>query len=151
MYLEAPNYLEDYSAVPHSVFLAGSISNCWDWQSEVSPKLLGEDITVFNPRRREFDMTDPDQSEDQISWEFAHLEYAKDIIFWFSHETVAPISLFELGKHYNKTSVVGIDPKYPRQLDLEVQLRLMNMHYKIVYSLDDLVKKALCHLNSATN
>ncbi len=57
------------------VFLAGGITNCPDWQSVVCKYLMPFDGTIiYNPRRV---IWTPDiSSEEQIVWEYRHLESA---------------------------------------------------------------------------
>lgn len=139
-YIEAPNALPDGDKST-SVFLAGSISGCPDWQSYVVDKIKDLDITILNPRRAVFDMGDPEASKIQIEWEFNHLRKASFIAWWFSKETVAPIGLFELGQHARTKHVivVGMDPEYPRKIDVEMQMSHNRPRMPLYYSLDDLV------------
>jgi len=132
-YLEAPNYLHDH-LYKRSVFLAGSITGAVNWQRNMANWVLEcTDLQVFNPRRKNFNVED-DLDREQIAWEDYHLNVANLIIFWFSSETVAPITLFELGKHINKDIIVGSHLDYPRRNDLEIQLNIARPDLKIVYS-----------------
>jgi len=94
---------------------------------------------VFNPRRDK-KPEDEEGIREQITWEYNMLRQADLVSFWFSSETEAPITLFELGVHtaLNKPVVIGMDPKYPRRFDVEVQMGLDRPDIKIVYSLEDL-------------
>ena len=103
-----------------SVFLAGGITNCPDWQGEVADRLGGLPITIFNPRRDVFP-TDPRKEEEQVAWEFERLRSAGLVTFWFDKGSLDPITLFEFGSALERPVplVVGIDPGYARKLDLE--------------------------------
>src|SRR5690348_10230732 len=79
------------------IFLAGGITDCPDWQSEVVEQLVKTNLMIFNPRRDYFDVEDSRMTFEQIRWEFAHLRLAKGVVFWFPKETLCPITLFELG------------------------------------------------------
>jgi hypothetical protein len=138
IYVEAPQELEPDRK---SIFLAGSITNAEQWQNEVIEGLKDIDIVIFNPRRKNFPMDDPTAAEAQITWEHKYLHKASMISFWFSKETLAPITLFELGTYSAllKPIVIGIDPKYKRKQDVEVQMKLSRPDIKIVYSLEDLI------------
>ena len=57
-----------------SVFLAGGITNCKEWQKEVIDELHYEEISIFNPRQEHFDVSDRNASYKQIEWEFERLE-----------------------------------------------------------------------------
>ena len=139
-YIECPGI---YDGNEPSLFIAGGISNCADWQSEFIKKLDGLDITVLNPRRKNFDVNDPRMEEEQIKWEFDHLLKADACSFWFTKETLCPITLYELGKQtvLNKTLFVGVHPNYKRKKDVEIQTKLERPEVDIVYSLDDLAKQ----------
>ena len=51
-----------------SVFLAGGITNCKEWQKAVIDELAFEDISFFNPRQEHFDVSDKNASYKQILW-----------------------------------------------------------------------------------
>jgi len=73
-----------------------------DWQNEVQSKLSDLNITLFNPRRSDWDETwEQDKSDknfhQQVSWELDHLEAADMILFYFAPQSKAPITLLELG------------------------------------------------------
>lgn len=136
-YIEAPNYEEIQNK--ESVFLGGGITGCFHWQNEVVDSLKEFDhLTVINPRRSGFEEFKSTahfaESKKQIEWEFKYLRLAKQVVFWFSYETVQPIALFELGatlERGNQELYVGIDENYIRKFDLEVQLNLKGYHYPI--------------------
>lgn len=117
-----------YRPHPHevSLFLAGGISNCADWQAEVVKALADTDVAVLNPRRANFNIDDPNETIRQITWEFDHLQKATAILFWFPPETLCPITLFEYGKWLvrNKPLFVGCHPGYKRIDDVRYQTRL---------------------------
>lgn len=126
-YVEAPDQYRPDPGDPPSVFLAGGISHCPDWQREAARAL--RDLTVFNPRRAGFDVDDPAASESQIAWEFHHLRAADVTLFWFPAcdpaLTVQPITLYELGAAAatpERLIAVGADPGYPRAADVRLQL-----------------------------
>ena len=125
-----------------SVFLAGGISNCTDWQPEMTKLLQDTELTVLNPRRKYFPDHD-DAAREQIKWEFRHLKKTTATLFWFPHETLCPITLFELGNCLGKEKplFVGCHPEYQRRRDLEIQIKLYDPYIKIVYSLEDLSLK----------
>lgn len=107
-----------------SLFLAGGISGCSDWQASVAEAFasLCPDLVLLNPRRKNFNVSDDSESVKQIHWEFEHLRKASAILFWFPHETLCPITLFELGQWsvlagvLGKRLFVGCDPKYLRRV-----------------------------------
>ena len=139
-YIEAP---KAYCGNEKSLFLAGGISNCPDWQTLIIAHLWKEEITLFNPRRVKFPMDDRDAAPEQIQWEFKNLRKADAILFWFPKETLCPIVLYELGAHSMspKSLFVGVHPEYERKLDVEVQLKLVRPEIEIVYDLNTLGQK----------
>lgn len=130
-YYEAPDYSykndndlinEDYKCI----FLGGSITGAWDWQLQMSTKLSGT-CHVFNPRRYNFDVNNPEIEREQITWEFDTLKFCPMIMFYFSEETLAPITLFEYGKMINdptKKLFVCVHPEYKRKNDVLIQTEL---------------------------
>lgn len=142
-----------------SLFLAGGIVGCSDWQSEMLRQLDDCAVTVFNPRRPSFPIHDPNAAPEQIQWEFKALRKADIISFWFDEGVAGaspspqPIAMFEYGWWLNKASLgmatifVGCHPKYIRRLDVEYQTRLAAVLYaplaniEIVNNLDDLAEQ----------
>jgi len=130
---------------PFTVFLAGGISNCPDWQTPMATKIeaaLGESILVVNPRRNGWDMNaHREESIKQIKWEHQYLKQSTHILFWFPKETLCPITLLELGKYLVKPVglTIGTHPEYQRRLDVEVQASLEGEH-EIWDNLDDMVE-----------
>ena len=113
-----------------SVFIAGGISNCPNWQAE-TVSLTNRDLyDVINPRREGgFDRTG-DTAEEQITWEHRALGLVDSCIFWFPKETLCPITLFELGVMLQRAArgnvrlAIGWHPEYQRAFDLRVQISL---------------------------
>jgi hypothetical protein len=105
--------------------------------------LSDTNLTVLNPRRQHFDVTDPDIEEEQITWEFRHLEKATAILFWFCAETLCPITLFEYGKWItqDKPLFVGHHPEYRRRSDLRIQTGLVRRRQKVHDSLEALAEE----------
>lgn len=141
-YIESPN---KEKPTKQALFLGGGITNCPDWQSEILSKLdsKGLEITVFNPRRKNYPKEDPNAEMEQISWEYSRLREAPVLLFWFSSGSENPIVLFELGSalERNVSVLVGVDPNYSRKRDVEIQVALKNKDIQIVYSLDDMVEE----------
>jgi len=160
-YIEAPNYdLEIARLHPNgnNLFLAGSITGTQDWQKEMAFKKynvyninvsLIDRFNVFNPRRVNFDASNPAVEQEQITWEYHCIHQCKYILFWFAPETLAPITLFELGSalntHQHEHIFIGIDPEYKRKNDVIIQTSLRNKYLanKIVFSKDELAEQVL--------
>ena len=137
-----------------TLFLAGGISNCGDWQAEMIRMLFSrmregtsmpdDGWVLLNPRRASYQDT-PENARRQIEWEYAHLAVADAVLFWFPKETLCPITLLELGRWSGvaKPLFIGIDPDDARRLDVEVQINLARPYVRPVYSLDDLAELVL--------
>lgn len=126
-----------------SLFLGGGITGCPDWQASVVAMLSDVDVTLVNPKRRDFTVQDPAESEAQIRWEHRHLRSATAILFWFPCETLCPITLYELGawSMSSKPLFVGVHPEYKRRVDVQIQTRLVRPDVSVVGSLDELTEQ----------
>jgi len=141
-YIEAP---EEYtpSTGELSIFLAGGIQNCPQWQADMTRGLKDTSLNIVNPRRANFPIHDPNAAKAQITWEHKYLRVADAISFWFCKETMCPIVLYELGawSMKDKPIFVGMDPEYQRRQDVEIQTGLVRPEVEIVYSLDELTQQ----------
>lgn len=139
-YIEAP---AEYLGSERGLFLAGGITGCLDWQSELTDLLQNEEIVLLNPRRTNFPIHDKNAAKEQIEWEHTYLQKADAVSFWFPKETLCPITLYELGvqvmKH--KPLFIGVHPEYERRVDVEIQTKLERPELEIVYDLNSLSKK----------
>lgn len=126
-----------------SVFIAGGISNCPDWQQDMLALLRtrASSIVTMNPRRDDFDITDLDSSSFQIEWEHEHLAVADAVLFWFPKETLCPITLYELGVITTRDAprvFVGCHPEYARRFDVIKQLSLSRPDITVHSSMESL-------------
>jgi hypothetical protein len=73
-----------------------------------------------------FDVNDHSLTPLQIEWEHRHLRRATAIVFWFPHETLCPITLYELGawSQTTKPLLIGTHMEYAKRLDVIHQTRL---------------------------
>ena len=109
----APTYPNPELNPKASIFLAGSIEmgKADDWQSYVADQLSGYNITIYNPRRLDWDSSweqkiDNPQFNEQVNWELEQLEKATYAIFYFQPGTYSPVSLLEYGLFKHKAYVV---------------------------------------------
>jgi len=119
-----------------SLFLAGGITNCKNWQDEVIKELEFEDVSIFNPRQINFNINDKSASFKQISWEFERLEQMEIFSMYFCESSSdQPICMYELGRNiirmqnrfpfdWQKRIVIGIEENYKRKQDVVIQLSL---------------------------
>ena len=151
-YYEAPaNIYEKYPNCNNTgdcIFLAGSITGANDWQTPMIEKLLPY-YHVFNPRRKNFDVTKPYMEREQIEWEYEALDYCKTVMFYFAPESLAPITLFEYGKMLmsKKMLFVCVHPEYKRKNDVLIQTDLENefLAERICFDLDTLAENIINH------
>lgn len=128
--VEAPEPYEPAPGDGPSVFLAGGITGCPDWQATAIARFTGTSLVVFNPRRTAFDVARGDTAVQQIAWEYERLSGADLTLFWFpAGAALQPIALYELGfaaagaRAGTRRIVVGAEDGYPRRLDVVEQLR----------------------------
>lgn len=140
--ITAPERLEIFPGEV-TCFLAGGITNCPNWQKEVISwfkdkcKVDIGKLVLLNPRRDNFDVSDPTASEKQIKWEFEALNKADIFSMYFceSEKSNLPICLYELGRHlvlmpqrhpenYLDRIIVSVEEKYSRKADVEIQTNL---------------------------
>lgn len=144
-YVECP---DEYYGLGPSLFLAGGITSCPDWQQEMRTLLDGSGLTLLNPRRAgivEIDWTDHARSHAQVEWEFRNLRKASAILFWFPAESICPIALYELGA-WSMTPTplfIGAHPNYPRRADIKLQTGLARPELIIHESLSSLARTVL--------
>lgn len=141
-YIEAP---ENYNPkeLPSSIFLAGGITGCPDWQQEMVEKLNYSNLTLLNPRRKDFLMGNTGVARSQIEWEYNAMLAADGVVFWFPSESVCPIALYELGRMavFFRPIWVGVHPEYQRKFDVEIQIGLARKDVLVVYSLEHLAEQ----------
>ena len=135
-YIEAP---QTYDGTEASLFLAGGITGCPDWQKDMVAKLKDLPLVIFNPRRSHFPQHE-NAVREQIEWEYTYLRKATAISFWFPKETLCPIVLYELGawSMTNKKIFLGVHPNYQRIQDIKIQTSLVRPDITIVQTLEEL-------------
>ena len=101
--------------LPHHIdlFMAGGISGCWNWQDALYQavayhldrllptgwELDNKPFTIASPRRAHGLEKDGNAASEQIAWEYAAMSRTALTSFYFTRDTVQPITLLELGKH----------------------------------------------------
>ena len=132
-----------------TVFLAGGITDCDNWQKRVIDYLKTqqhtEHLVVFNPRRDKFPINDPNAAEEQITWEFNNLEKADMFSMYFcDSKSDQPICLYELGRNlqlmqnkydnwYNRI-IISSEDAYKRKQDVIIQTKLATDNTVLVNS-----------------
>lgn len=154
LYIKAPYYVQpgEIREWRKTIFLGGSLTGAEDWQKETADKFIDEGFYVFNPRRASFDANDKNAEREQITWEHQYLGLCEILLFYFSHETVAPITLLELGASLEKAKLeqykkiyIAIDPEYQRKNDVVIQTELRNPKFakNISYDLGETVQRII--------
>ena len=90
----------------NTVFLAGSIEMglAEDWQKLAEEALQDSAVTIFNPRRNDWDSNWEQRAHNpqfshQVNWEMDRLKEAGHVLMHLAPGTKSPISLLELGLH----------------------------------------------------
>lgn len=118
-------------------FLAGGITQCENWQEEVIELLSAEsnldNLVVYNPRRKNFDVFDSAKAQEQIVWEFMQLEKMDIFSMYFCNSpSVQPICWYELGRNLVRMQQrfpndwrtrigITIESDYSREFDVRMQ------------------------------
>lgn len=111
-----------------TVFLAGSIEmgKATDWQNQIERALIDFDVTLFNPRRNNWNSKweQTEKNDDfnyQVNWELNRLD-STDIVFMnFLPDTKSPISLLELGAYAKtKKMIVCCPPGFWRKGNVDI-------------------------------
>ncbi|KAK5996570.1 hypothetical protein PT974_01907 [Cladobotryum mycophilum] len=87
-----------------SIFLAGTTTQTGepDWREKLTEALSKYDITIFNPKRDDWDSSWKEDFSDsrwaeQVEWELEMQDKADIVVVFFHGISPAPISLLELG------------------------------------------------------
>ena len=138
MILEAPKKFYSYNNIGITFFLAGTIENgkSVDWQKEIADYADEINVTVFNPRRSNWNTSaNSKEIEKQIDWELEHMERADYIIMNILGDSKSPISLLELGLHARSGKLIVFCPKsFYRYDNVRVTCETYNIK---LYSIED--------------
>jgi len=112
-----PDSLQQSVKHENTVFLAGSIEMglAEDWQKLAEEALQDSAVTIFNPRRDDWDSSweqrarNPQFSQ-QVNWEMDKLQKADHILMYLDPNTKSPISLLELGLHAADEKLLVVCP-----------------------------------------
>lgn len=117
-----------------TVFLAGGITGCRDWQKEVIDhlyKFVGRNdnqVVVYNPRQENFNINNPHAADDQITWEYQYLNQVNIFSMYFvGGDQIQPICMYELGRYikaYDDYQVISTEKDYIRKFDVACQVAL---------------------------
>jgi hypothetical protein len=130
-----------------SVFLAGSIEmgKAELWQETFTKSLSDLPVTIFNPRRNDWnkewkqDISFP-KFKEQVDWEMDYLNDADVIALYFQPGTMSPISLLELGLHASSGKVIVCCPEGYWRLG-NVQVVCARYNIPLLESMDELIKQ----------
>lgn len=98
------NWTKGWGDQRNRIFLSGSIDmgKAPDWQADLAEKCKDLDVVFLNPRRKDWDstwepkITNP-KFKEQVEWELTGLERANLVVMYMHPETMAPVTLLELG------------------------------------------------------
>jgi len=99
------------------IFLAGSIEMgaAEDWQVRIEKFLEDQKVTIYNPRRDDWDSSWTQEESNpqfnyQVNWEISKLIDSDVIFMYLSPETKSPISLLELGMFSREQKMIVCCP-----------------------------------------
>ncbi len=100
------------------IFLAGSIEmgKAEPWRHKIATALATSEVILLNPRRDDWDNTwvqsiKHAKFKEQVVWEMNGIDEAALVIIYFDPETLAPITLLELGHCLEKRNVIVCCPE----------------------------------------
>lgn len=152
---------EKYIRQPNdiTVFLAGGITNCWEWQDKVIELLEKENLdnlVIFNPRRKDFSINDLNATYEQIKWEFDMLEQCDIFSMYFcAGESDQPICMYELGRNicrmqmrfptdWSMRLIITSEYNYKRAKDVSIQTMLatdcITINSNIAQHIDNIIE-----------
>lgn len=134
------------------IFLAGSIDmgKAENWQPKLEEEFSNFNITILNPRRLDFDVSQEYSEnnpylQEQVNWELTNLGLADIVVFYFDPTGKAPISLFEMGvvankvKDGEKKAIVLCPDGYWKKANVILNAKFFN--FEIAETFDDLISK----------
>jgi len=141
--VKAPN--EYNSLERYTIFLAGSIDEgrARPWHLEVVKALDPFDILILNPKREEWDASweqsaDNPQFREQVTWEFKAMQNSDMILFVFTEESKAPVSMYEYGRFAHiKDSLICVEEGFYRQGNLDLYSSFDEI--PIYHNLDEMI------------
>jgi len=123
MYLvKSPNYQLPPNTI--KVFLAGCMEP--QWRNQFIKDLSSQNIVLIDPTNEDYKTQSFDDYKAHCYWELDMQNLSDIIVVWLDENSVAPISLFEIGISCGKGQagdkvVLGVDKKYPKRKDLLVR------------------------------
>ena len=147
-------------------FLAGGITNCPEWQKAViknieeyalDTKVNLKYLDIYNPRRDNFPIHDPNAAEEQIKWEFNYLEKCDIFSMYFCNAlSDQPICMYELGRNISEKMskcqdtwkhriIISVEKGYKREQDVLIQTKLAtnNIIKPLTYATPELHAQAI--------
>lgn len=140
-----------------TIFLGGSIEmgKAIDWQSKVANDLEQFNVTLLNPRRKDWDSSwkqDPDFApfKEQVTWELNAIKMCDIVIINFCSGTMSPISLLELGIVLSSAGAlyrpfVCCPKDFYRYGNVKITCDMYNV--KVYDNLDDLISELKTYLH----
>jgi hypothetical protein len=111
-----------------SIILYGSIAQnaTVDWRNSLALSLSDLPVAILNPHRDDWDSSWVEdischKFKEQVEWEMDHAKIADVIAFHFAPDTLAPVSLLELGM-YAETgkAIVCCHPEFKKKGNVQI-------------------------------
>jgi hypothetical protein len=134
-----------------SIFLGGTIDmgNSVDWQTKIIETLKDVDVTIFNPRRKNWDSSWEQKESNpefnhQVTWELSCLEKADLVVIYFAPNSQSPITLLETGIFHKKNMILCCPEGFYRKGNIDIVCTRYNIpKVESVDALIDYIKKEL--------
>lgn len=131
------------------IFLAGSIDQgkAEAWQKNIVARFSALAGTILNPRRDDWDnswvqQADTDPFRQQVLWELSAQEDVDAVLMYFAPDSLAPITLLELGLLAQSTKLfVGCPVRFYRRGNVELVCRRYDI--PMAETLEDLADTVL--------
>lgn len=130
------------------IFLAGSIEQgkADFWQNKMTEKLSDLPVSVFNPRRKDWnsnlrqDITEP-KFKEQVDWELNCLEESDVVALYLQAGMLSPISLLEFGLYAReKKLIVCCEKDFWRRGNVQIVCHRFGI--TLVDTLDELIQES---------
>jgi len=152
-----PNAFTPMSGVK-SVFLGGTIDmgKSLDWQSlliSLLEKRITKEVTVYNPRRPDWDSSwkqvpGDNPFTEQVNWELDYLAKTDINVFYFAPGSSSPITLLELGWSTIRTDqpkIVFCKDSYQRYGNVKIFCDRMGI--KVIENFEEFIVALATELN----
>lgn len=133
------------SGLKYTIFLAGSIDmgKARPWHDDVIKALSDLDIQILSPKRDDWDSSWEQCStcepfREQVVWEHDAMEAADMVVFCFTAESKAPVTMYEFGRFADRKECIAcVEEGFYRQGNLDIYCELDDV--AVYHNLDEMI------------